>query len=189
MTVDQCAEQALCRANKGDLTVEYTYNSDSTSQSRSNTKNTTSTTPTTPPPFGPFWWSYNFPTRKCFEINLNRKAAVSTTVGWVSGSPACGVNADSSDVTPTCPDSDDREARLFPKLIYLGDKNSLHFCERLCAEENYNFIGVENGDECRCGNDLPPFDKLADQAQCNKECPGNKNQICGGHLRMNVYSI
>ena len=52
---------------------------------------------------------------------------------------------------------------------------------------DYKFFGLQNGDECYCGNST---NKLvpAPSAECNKYCSGSSVEICGGLWRMSVYT-
>ncbi|KAF2788083.1 hypothetical protein K505DRAFT_342392 [Melanomma pulvis-pyrius CBS 109.77] len=44
----------------------------------------------------------------------------------------------------------------------------------------YKYIGLENGNTCRCGN-VPRYSLgSSDPRLCTKTCQGNSNQICGG---------
>ena len=86
-TVSECAAEALNLAKTSTLGPSTTVATTSTTQG-----NQSATVPPPSPPSGPFWWSYNYATGNCYTIDINRKAAVKQAVGWVSGSPACGVN-------------------------------------------------------------------------------------------------
>ena len=61
-------------------------------------------------------------------------------------------------------------------------ENCLNFCK------GYKYAGVQYGKECFCGNDSHNFQIVPD-SQCNMKCSGNKDEICGGSWRMNVYSV
>ena len=53
--------------------------------------------------------------------------------------------------------------------------------------KDFNFFGLQNGDECLCGNDdsniIPTH-----EFECNMRCNGNDDQFCGGLWRVNVYT-
>ena len=43
--------------------------------------------------------------------------------------------------------------------------------------------------QCFCGNESPPdSDKIAEE-DCNEECAGNSEEMCGGSWRMNIYAL
>jgi len=61
-------------------------------------------------------------------------------------------------------------------------------CQRICFENNnFKFAGVQNAEECFCGNVEPPATKVMPRSHCNSPCAGNPHEMCGGSLRMNVY--
>ena len=62
-------------------------------------------------------------------------------------------------------------------------------CIERCTKEGYSFAGVQFGNECFCGekviNDLK--NNRIDEERCNKPCPGEPTEYCGGYLTMNIY--
>ena len=60
-------------------------------------------------------------------------------------------------------------------------------CKKACFEDNdYVYAGVQAGNRCFCGN-ATPTSRASSESECNKKCRGDKSQICGGKLRMNIY--
>ena len=53
------------------------------------------------------------------------------------------------------------------------------------------YAGVKNGDKCLCGGELTAYSRYgkAPETECNKQCKGDKNQICGGKSRNAVYDL
>ena len=49
-------------------------------------------------------------------------------------------------------------------------------------------MGVQSGQECRCGDTIPERFPQKDISECNGYCPGDSNHMCGGPLRMDVYT-
>ena len=53
--------------------------------------------------------------------------------------------------------------------------------------KDFNFFGLQNGDQCICGDDdsniIP-----ANSFECNIRCSGDEEQFCGGSWRVNIYS-
>ena len=45
---------------------------------------------------------------------------------------------------------------------------------------------LQYGVECFCSNKLRKYPKKKEE-ECNKPCPGNKKQKCGGTWRISVY--
>ena len=69
------------------------------------------------------------------------------------------------------------------------DDNCKDKCIQRCRGEGYSLAGMQFGNECFCGerslSDLKKH-KLEEQ-RCDKKCPGDESETCGGYLTMNVY--
>ncbi|KAK1757402.1 WSC domain-containing protein [Echria macrotheca] len=65
-----------------------------------------------------------------------------------------------------------------------SDGMTLEACAAFCS--GFNFFGTEYARECYCGYSLPSG-FVADSADCNTPCSGNKVQICGSGDRLSVY--
>ncbi|KAK4096677.1 carbohydrate-binding module family 50 protein [Parathielavia hyrcaniae] len=57
-------------------------------------------------------------------------------------------------------------------------------CAGLC--EGYRFLGVENGEQCWCGNGFD-VSKRAAAGECGTSCVGDGEVVCGGGWRISVY--
>ena len=66
----------------------------------------------------------------------------------------------------------------------LKQENSKEHCIAACR--GYQYAGTEHGYECFCGNQKPD-QSLKRPGECNDICPGNANENCGGHWRINIY--
>ena len=51
---------------------------------------------------------------------------------------------------------------------------------------DFQYFGLQNGDECHCGNSASRFLPTY-PSQCNKRCIGDHSQFCGSHWRLNVF--
>ena len=51
---------------------------------------------------------------------------------------------------------------------------------------DFVFFGLQNGDECHCGNSASRFIPT-NSSSCNKPCKGDQTELCGGSWRLNVY--
>jgi hypothetical protein len=60
-------------------------------------------------------------------------------------------------------------------------------CVKACYGSNYPYAGLEYGNECFCDILLQTIYKASD-ADCNVACPGDSQIICGGDLRINIFS-
>ena len=127
----------------------------------------------TPPP-----WSVIRPDNECNKIcpgNPNQKCGgrwrmnVYTTFVWIG----------------QC--VEDNSKRLLQKYVSVT-KNSPSTCIKACKDAGYQLAGVQFTNQCFCGNTPPPSSVIRCDNECNKVCPGNPNQKCGGRWRMNVYT-
>lgn len=66
---------------------------------------------------------------------------------------------------------------------------TLESCMSYCSSttNNYALAGLENGQECYCGNGLQNYAAVG-YTGCNKPCTGNKTEICGGSSRISVWN-
>ena len=80
----------------------------------------------------------------------------------------------------------DGRDRLLPHLRIHGTITP-EVCSMSCVTKNYKYSGVENGNECWCGNVTPPLEKIVSPNDCRAKCSGNSSQVCGGGWRINVY--
>ncbi|EPE28663.1 Quinoprotein alcohol dehydrogenase-like protein [Glarea lozoyensis ATCC 20868] len=77
---------------------------------------------------------------------------------------------------------------LQPTTTFADDGMTLEACSAFCTGKTY--FGVEYGRECYCGNTLSPDSKLvANQADCNFLCPGDKYSYCGAGNRIQLYAL
>jgi len=65
-------------------------------------------------------------------------------------------------------------------------------CAALCFAKGYNWMGVEDGNQCFCngagvinGATLSP----GGDADCGMTCAGNPQENCGGAAKLNVYQL
>ena len=81
------------------------------------------------------------------------------------------------------------QPRLYSHATNIGDSNDVEACEEYCYEEGYTYMGLEGKTWCRCGHDPPPLSSRLPEGDCDKACPGNSLETCGGGFKMNVYQI
>ena len=82
----------------------------------------------------------------------------------------------------------DSSKRLLPKSVSVSS-NSPASCMKACKGAGYKFAGVQYSSQCFCGETAPPDSTIKSSVECNRVCPGNTGQKCGGSWRMNVYAI
>lgn len=84
----------------------------------------------------------------------------------------------------------DNAARVLANsIVAYQPGNTPYNCTTLCGTKNYEYAGVEYGDECYCGTGyvdgvMPP---AADLSECGMLCSGNMFAACGGSWRMQIY--
>lgn len=59
-------------------------------------------------------------------------------------------------------------------------------CREKC--DGFAYFGLENGNECFCGQEYSLPLVMVKDGDCDKECPGDEEESCGGFLRMNIWS-
>ena len=86
--------------------------------------------------------------------------------------------------------------RILPYLVQKNRQNmSVDKCKKLCFDGNhddfggggYVYAGVQNTEECWCGNAKPPQNYKQKQSECMRLCPGDNSQKCGDRYMINVY--
>jgi hypothetical protein len=79
--------------------------------------------------------------------------------------------------------SDDWE-RTLPEARGVHDNLTPEGCASMC--DGYEYFGVENGNECFCGQTIDAS-KVALESECSVSCTGDGLLICGGGWRLTVY--
>ncbi|KAH9057390.1 carbohydrate-binding WSC [Lactarius vividus] len=60
-------------------------------------------------------------------------------------------------------------------------------CIIFCSNRQHQYAGVENGEDCYCGNDDPASVEIVSFDQCNIKCPGDSSETCGGSSHLDLY--
>lgn len=50
-------------------------------------------------------------------------------------------------------------------------------------------MGLEWGIECFCGSSKDDYDEYGRATNCDAECPGDPDSVCGGSLALSVFKI
>ncbi|XP_033106319.1 WSC domain-containing protein 1-like [Anneissia japonica] len=71
---------------------------------------------------------------------------------------------------------------------YAFNGMTVSFCLHRCYELRYQYTGLQNGNECFCGDET--YSRLGQQleVECNVACVGNPQEICGGTWKNSVYT-
>ena len=72
----------------------------------------------------------------------------------------------------------------FTKQFYTCSKGTLNLINRTFVGHKY--AGLQGG-WCFCGDDYDKYGQVSDH-ECHIECPGNSHDLCGGDLRISVYT-
>lgn len=110
---------------------------------------------------------------RAFDHNLPRQ----DDNGWIEG--PCLVDQDN------------------PRLLLVdtkSDTNNPEWCISTCASQSYSIAGVQDGDQCWCGNTLMfgfdqfPQSLVTSESDCNDCCPSGDGSTCGGLNRMKIFA-
>lgn len=85
----------------------------------------------------------------------------------------------------------DGQSRALTGFSYSDTALTVNKCLMACAYQGFTLAGVENGNECYCGNSLANgLGTKASDSDCSSTCPGdNSSGKCGGGWRISLYSI
>lgn len=83
----------------------------------------------------------------------------------------------------------DHNPRALPDGQHLpAHKMKPSLCKEACFIDNsYAFCGLQNGNECFCGNEEPSPDDLLPDSDCNIPCKGNTKRMCGAGWKNNIF--
>ncbi|CAF1078621.1 unnamed protein product [Adineta steineri] len=72
--------------------------------------------------------------------------------------------------------------------IFIGDYEQLTpaQCIIACRERNYDYAGIQYGNECRCGQQYGKYGRVSED-ECNYAC--KTSEKCGGDYRNSIYSV
>lgn len=62
-------------------------------------------------------------------------------------------------------------------------------CAGFCGGYSYVLFGVENADDCYCGNSLSNSSTQVNETKCSSSCSGDDNELCGGSTVLNLWSL
>jgi len=117
-------------------------------------------------------------------------------------------NGDDRPITATYLNKDDTSSTIsFPKRIgncygdwptrllpnHVGSTKTMvpSECNKMCAEKNFSYFGVQYYHECWCGNTAPQEDQQANIMKCDAPCVGDPNGLltCGGSWFINIWKV
>jgi cell wall integrity and stress response component len=57
-------------------------------------------------------------------------------------------------------------------------------CQQICYGFGNNVMGLGNGTDCWCGDELPPLSAKVDNSSCNTPCAGYGDDTCSSALNL-----
>nr|XP_024220021.1 WSC domain-containing protein ARB_07867 isoform X2 [Halyomorpha halys] len=85
---------------------------------------------------------------------------------------------------------EDNEVRLLPGfVVVLTGIATPAKCMYLCQQLQYQYAGMEFGNQCFCGRDKPYQRMKVDGSRCNALCPFTQEKCGGNHWEIGVYSV
>ncbi|XP_062581411.1 uncharacterized protein LOC134243202 isoform X1 [Saccostrea cucullata] len=81
---------------------------------------------------------------------------------------------------------EDQWSRTLKDGPITSDKTTVTECKNICSEKKTKYYGVENSNECFCGNNITSRVEKP-EGECNMQCRGDVRQICGGSWGINIY--
>ncbi|KAI9443574.1 WSC domain-containing protein [Lactarius indigo] len=64
---------------------------------------------------------------------------------------------------------------------------SVFGCVSFCFNRAHPYAGVENGENCYCGDSWPETSKTVSSDKCNVKCTGDSRENCGGSGYVDLY--
>ncbi|CDZ98531.1 beta-1,6-N-acetylglucosaminyltransferase, contains WSC domain [Phaffia rhodozyma] len=98
-------------------------------------------------------------------------AALPAAPGWT----ALGCRSDSSDRT------------LLDSTQVVSSWMTDDWCIRSCESHGYTLAGLEDGNECYCGNEMSSTSTYLASSSCYKTCPGLGSKQCGGAYALTMF--
>jgi len=134
----------------------------------------------------------------CVDDSRDPHGGLGCNADDVLGCRLCGF-----DEYPKCPDfppkedskstcfQDYEDNPILPDFIEESDEMTVEYCRDLCYERSKAVFGVENGNQCWCGDEIPDVEPLAAD-ECSVLCSGNEEGVleyCGGFEKINIFLV
>ncbi|ODO11105.1 hypothetical protein I350_01707 [Cryptococcus amylolentus CBS 6273] len=72
---------------------------------------------------------------------------------------------------------------------YTFKSMTVEICKAACVELGYSYAGVENANQCNCGNNYPQTSQMVSGLYCTKSCAGNSSETCGAGGYLEAYTL
>ncbi|KAJ7721547.1 glycoside hydrolase superfamily [Mycena maculata] len=128
-----------------------------------------------------------------WRIQIYTGPAATTTTSTTSSSSTTTTTTTSASMatgwTLSRPCSVDTSARILQSYSYSSSSLTPAGCQLACAAKNFAISGVENGNECYCGNVyVGGAPANASTTDCSAPCAGAPSVNCGGSYRITTYT-
>eukprot|EP01064_Diplonema_japonicum_P016060 TRINITY_DN24084_c0_g1_i1.p1 TRINITY_DN24084_c0_g1~~TRINITY_DN24084_c0_g1_i1.p1 ORF type:complete len:652 (+),score=56.36 TRINITY_DN24084_c0_g1_i1:51-2006(+) len=80
------------------------------------------------------------------------------------------------------------KSRVLTTLAFQSQGNTVEECTSVCRWNNFKYAGLENGNECWCGNSMAGAVRTT-VTDCDRPCPGDGTQWCGDGYRNLAYVV
>uniref|UniRef100_A0A1I8H787 WSC domain-containing protein n=1 Tax=Macrostomum lignano TaxID=282301 RepID=A0A1I8H787_9PLAT len=84
--------------------------------------------------------------------------------------------------------ADSVNARDMGKASFHSESLTHVLCRDACKKANMKHMGLQNGTECYCANKYGKYGQIS-TLKCDKNCPGNEKETCGGYMANTVYDV
>ncbi|CED83113.1 beta-1,6-N-acetylglucosaminyltransferase, contains WSC domain [Phaffia rhodozyma] len=130
-----------------------------------------------------------------FQTSIRSSSAVASSTSTASAASATSTSSSSTTTEwEALGCFVDNPSLRSGKNVLLGSKltsttMTISTCQTRCAGQGYNFAGLENSDECWCG-DLTTADVAgltSNTVWCNMPCTGKSSESCGGGWSLQLY--
>ncbi|KAF9873174.1 hypothetical protein CkaCkLH20_09337 [Colletotrichum karsti] len=106
---------------------------------------------------------------------------------FTNGDSAPAVLAASGDFTSIGCYSDQASARTLTTRVSLPGNVRVSDCTTACANQGFQYAGLEFGQECYCGASIQNGGAPISDKSCNMACTADKTEFCGGRAAINIY--
>jgi glucan endo-1,3-alpha-glucosidase len=84
----------------------------------------------------------------------------------------------------------DEGGRVLTDYYVAQDDMAIDLCLDICEDKGYKYAGLENGNECMCGNALKQgVSYTASEWDCWMPCAGDATETCGAGWRLMTYEL
>ncbi|XP_072028695.1 uncharacterized protein [Amphiura filiformis] len=126
-----------------------------------------------------------YPGVTCTDAPSVKPICGSCPNGMVGNGTTCGVPMHLG-----CYEDNDASRILPDDFLSSTEAMTLSRCLKFCWFRNMIYAGIENSTDCWCGYKAAfDIDEKRPDVECSSVCSGNRENVCGGEWRINVYKL